>query len=124
MTNPTLPLLLSLALAGACVGTAAAATPRTPLDAALPAWTKSAGASRSLDASRRLSRLGLVLRRSEERQQAFDAHLAALQDPASPLHAQWLEPHEIGERFGADAAEIAAVSSWKGSLDLSWRHSQ
>ena len=119
MTNPTLPLLLSLALAGA--GAAAGATPRTPrtpLDAALPAWTKSAGASRSLDAAHRLSRLGLVLRRSEERQQAFDAHLAALQDPASPLHAQWLEPHEIGERFGADAAEIAAVSSWLASEGL------
>ncbi len=118
MTNPMLPLLLSLALAGACVGTATAATPRTPLDAALPAWTKAAGAPRSLDASRRLSHLGIVLRRSEERQRAFDAHLAALQDPSSPLHGQWLEPREIGERFGADAVEIAAVSAWLESEGL------
>jgi subtilase family serine protease len=54
----------------------------------------------------------LVLKRSPEQQAAFDAFVASQYDASSPNFHQWLEPAEIGEKFGPSLADIATISSW------------
>jgi Pro-kumamolisin, activation domain/Bacterial Ig-like domain (group 3) len=61
----------------------------------------------------------LVLRRSPEEQAAFDAFVASQYDPTSPDYHHWLEPEEVGEKFGPALADIATVSSWLSSHGLS-----
>jgi len=56
--------------------------------------------------------LVLVLSRSPEQQAAFDTFVASQYDPASPSFHRWLEPVEVGEKFGPSTADIAAISSW------------
>ena len=59
-----------------------------------------------------LDHLSLVLRRSPERQLAYDQLLGEQQNPASPNYHRWLSPIEIGERFGATQHDIDALSNW------------
>ncbi len=66
-----------------------------------------------------MSGLILVLHRSAEQQEAFDAFVASQYDPNSPNFHHWLEPEEVGEKFGPALADIATVSSWLGSHGLS-----
>lgn len=61
----------------------------------------------------------LVLRRSAEQQAAFDAFVESQYDPTSPNYHHWLEPGEVGEKFGPALADIATVSSWLSSRGLS-----
>jgi subtilase family serine protease len=60
----------------------------------------------------RMSDLVLVLKRSPERQAAFDALVADQYDSTSPNFHRWLEPSEIGAQFGPSQADIATISSW------------
>jgi subtilase family serine protease len=60
----------------------------------------------------------LVLRRSPEQQAAFDAFVASQYDANSPNYHQWLQPDEIGAKFGPAASDIATVSSWLSSHGL------
>ncbi len=66
-----------------------------------------------------MSGLILVLRRSPEQQAAFDAFVASQYDATSPNYHHWLEPEEVGEKFGPALADIATVSSWLSSHGLS-----
>ncbi len=65
-----------------------------------------------------LTRLALVLKRSPERQQAFEQLLRDQQDPTSPNFHRWLSPLEIGERFGATQHDVDAISGWLRSRGL------
>ena len=65
-----------------------------------------------------MSGLVLVLRRSPEQQAAFDAFVASQYDATSPNYHHWLEPEEVGEKFGPAMADIATVSSWLSSHGL------
>jgi len=56
--------------------------------------------------------LVLVLRRSPELQGTFDAFVASQYDSASPNYHQWLEPEEVGEKFGPAPNDIATISNW------------
>lgn len=67
----------------------------------------------------RMSGLVLVLRRSPEQQAAFDAFVASQYDASSPNFHHWLQPAEVGEKFGPAPADIATVSSWLASHGLS-----
>jgi hypothetical protein len=67
----------------------------------------------------RMSDLILVLRRSQEQQAAFNAFVASQYDATSPNFHQWLQPAEVGEKFGPALADIATVSSWLGIHGLS-----
>ena len=67
----------------------------------------------------RMSGLVLVLRRSPEQQAAFDAFVAGQYDATSPNFHHWLQPAEVGEKFGPAPGDIAIVSSWLGSHGLS-----
>jgi hypothetical protein len=54
----------------------------------------------------------LVLRRSPEQQAAFDRFVETLYDPSSPNYHQWLEPEEVGERFGPEQSDIDVTANW------------
>jgi len=56
--------------------------------------------------------LVLVLKRSPAQQQAFDKFVASQQDPNSPNYHHWLEPGEVGERFGPSESDIAVIENW------------
>lgn len=59
-----------------------------------------------------MTSLVLVLKRAPEQQAAFDRYVSDLYDPASPDFHQWLEPAQVGEDFGPNQADIAAISGW------------
>jgi subtilase family serine protease len=56
--------------------------------------------------------LFLVLRRSAERQAAFDAFLASQQDSSSPNFHHWLTPDQIGQQFGPAQSDIDTINQW------------
>lgn len=59
-----------------------------------------------------MSGLVLTLRRSPEQEAAFNAFVASQYDPNSPNFHHWLEPEEVGEKFGPALQDIAAISNW------------
>ncbi len=61
----------------------------------------------------------LVLSRSPEQQSAFDAFVAAQYDSSSPNFHHWLQPQEVGEKFGPSLADIATLSAWLASRGFS-----
>jgi len=65
-----------------------------------------------------LEHLTLVLKRSPQRQKAFEQLLEELQDPASPNYHRFLTPVQVGERFGASEHDIDAISQWLRSQGL------
>ncbi|WP_109487304.1 Ig-like domain repeat protein [Occallatibacter savannae] len=56
--------------------------------------------------------LVLVLSRGPEQQAAFDALVASQYDPTSASFHRWLEPNEVGEKFGPSTADIATIATW------------
>lgn len=85
---------------------------RTALSGHRVGWAAAASDRGAVPAGLELSHLRLLLKRSPERQQAFNAYLREQRDPASPNYQRWLTPSEIGERFGATQSDIEAVSDW------------
>jgi len=65
-----------------------------------------------------LTHLSLILKRSPERQRAFEQFLLDQHDPASPDYQHWLSPTEIGERFGASTHDVEAITDWLRSQGL------
>lgn len=65
-----------------------------------------------------IEHLGLSLRRSAQRQTAFERLLREQQDPTSPNFHRWLSADEIGERFGATRDDIDALSNWLNAQGL------
>jgi hypothetical protein len=59
-----------------------------------------------------LQDLMLVLKRSPEQQAAFDEFVLSQSDPTSPNYHQWLEPAEVGERFGPALSDIDVIEGW------------
>jgi subtilase family serine protease len=59
-----------------------------------------------------LDHMTLQLQRAPEQEEAVDRLIAELHDPASPRYHQWLEPAEIGARFGLAATDLATVTGW------------
>ncbi len=53
-----------------------------------------------------------------QQQAAFDAFVASQTDPASPNFHHWLEPEEIGERFGPAESDVAVIQGWLRSHGL------
>ena len=56
--------------------------------------------------------LVLVLSRSAEQQAAFDKFVASQYEIGSADYHNWLEPEEVGERFGPAESDIATLSNW------------
>ncbi|HUD56011.1 MAG TPA: protease pro-enzyme activation domain-containing protein [Terracidiphilus sp.] len=61
----------------------------------------------------------LVLNRGPEQQAAFDESVSSQYDSSSSNFHHWLQPAEVGERFGPSLTEIATVSNWLASHGLS-----
>jgi subtilase family serine protease len=59
-----------------------------------------------------MNHMQLVLKRSAQRQQAFNTLTADLHDPRSPKFHHWLTPQQVGDNFGVLDADIAAATSW------------
>ena len=60
----------------------------------------------------------LVLKRSPELQNRFNAYVASLNDPASPNFHQWLTAEQIGQQFGPNASDVTTVTKWLNSQGL------
>lgn len=85
---------------------------RTTLAGEHGGWATPAADRGPVPAALALTHLSLLLKRSAERQQAYERLLREQQDPASPNYHQWLSPSQIGERFGASRHDIEALSGW------------
>jgi len=59
-----------------------------------------------------MEHIQLVLRRSEERQAAFDAAVVALHQHGNAQYHQWLTPEAIGAEFGPAASDIATLTGY------------
>ena len=59
-----------------------------------------------------MTNLLLVLSRSADQQAAVDQFVASQYDSASPNFHRWLQPVEVGERFGPSLTDIATLSNW------------
>jgi subtilase family serine protease len=92
-------------------GAAASASSRISLAGHHPSWANAAN-DRGVIPNQTHGHFTIQLARSAERQAAFAALLAAQYTPGSPEYHHWLTPAQIGERFGANDADIAAVTSW------------
>src|ERR1700678_2766909 len=66
--------------------------------------------------------LTITLARSGAQQCAFDAFRTAQDTRGSPDSHHWLTPAEIGARFGASDADLAAVTSWLTAQGLTILH--
>jgi hypothetical protein len=66
-----------------------------------------------------LDDLVLVLKRSPEQQAEFDRFTESLSDKDSPNYHQWLEPEEVGERFGPAESDISVIEGWLRGHGLS-----
>jgi subtilase family serine protease len=56
--------------------------------------------------------LTLVLSRSADQEQAFEAFIQSQYDLSSPSYHQWLTPSQIGAQFGPAPADIATITGW------------
>ena len=65
-----------------------------------------------------LGDLFLILKRSPAQQAAFDQFVASQYDAHSPNFHHWLEPEEIGEKFGPSVADIDALTNWLRNHNL------
>jgi len=73
------------------------------------------GAMRTTD---EIPSMTLMLKRSDATQKQFDAYLASLNNPASPNFHKWLTPAQVGQQFGPNDQDVAAVKNWLASQGL------
>lgn len=88
----------------------------------VPGWANQANLIGSVPPELPINQVTLVLARSAQKEQAFDALLAEQQNPESPEYHHWLTPTEIGDRFGLSQQDIDTLSNWIESqgLKVSW----
>ena len=72
----------------------------------------------TVERSRKLTRVLLLLKPALEQQQALDTLLQEQQDPASPFYHQWLTPQSYARHFGASPNDIATIKEWLESYGL------
>ena len=113
LTTRTLPatilvgaLAMSNILAASAAGSPPEPSSRVNLGGHVPGWAQAGADLGAVAPDLELRQLTLVLKRPPTRQQAFDALLEELHDPASPNYQRWLTPSEIGRRFGTRAGDV------------------
>ena len=87
-------------------------TKRTVLPQERLAWATAANDMGEVADTAQSMRLTIILKRTPERQRAFDELLVRQQDPASSDFHHWLTPEEVGDQFGASSHDIAALTGW------------
>src|SRR5476651_1501306 len=107
---------VALAAAGAAIAAEPASGSRplavTALSQGRASWATAANDLGEVEGSLPLTHLTVMLRRTPERQQAFEELLRQQQDSGSPNFHRWLTAVEVGEQFGASPQDIGAVTSW------------
>ena len=83
-----------------------------------PAWAVARNSDGIVPGDTIFDHLTLILKRSPERQKAFEKFLQELQRPASHNYHRFLTPVEVGKRFGASKNDTDAVSTWLRSEGL------
>jgi subtilase family serine protease len=86
-----------------------------------PQWANAQNDAGALPASQTVDNLTIVLARTPEQEAAFRQFTEDQQNPASPSYHHWLSPQQINQRFGPSQDQIAAVSSWLQSQNLTVR---
>ena len=71
-----------------------------------------------VDSGLLLRHVTLMLPPSDAKQTELNAFLDRLQDPAFPDYHRWLTPEQYGARFGAATTDIARVTSWLRTQNL------
>ncbi|HEY1551158.1 MAG TPA: S53 family peptidase, partial [Kofleriaceae bacterium] len=104
----TRPTIVAIVLATAAL---ARAEPRRELRDQLPAWA-SASTDLGRIADQPLEHLTVWLARSPDRERAFAELRRDQETPGSASYHKWLTPAQIGERFGASDADLAAMTAW------------
>ena len=59
-----------------------------------------------------MSRMHLVLKRSDAQESALKQYLADVHTPGSPNYHKWLTPDQFGKQFGPSDQDLATVESW------------
>ena len=62
-----------------------------------------------------MSRMLLLLKRSDAQESALQALLDAQQDPNSPSYHQWLTPDAFGQQFGPSDLDVQTIAAWLGA---------
>jgi len=65
-----------------------------------------------------MSRMLLILKRSDAQESALEALLNAQQDPGSSSYHQWLTPDAFGQQFGPGDTDVQTIAAWLGSHGL------
>ncbi len=94
------------------LGVGAEAGGRVRLRGNVPAQTATGTDLGEVDDGVRLDHMLVLLQPLAERRAALDAFLANVTDPDSGEYHRWVTPEEFGRRFGAESAQIRAVSEW------------
>src|SRR5208283_5596864 len=61
-----------------------------------------------------MTRMLLLLKRSDEQEAALQDYLEKQQDKSSANYHQWLTPQEFGAQYGPADAAVQAVTGWLG----------
>jgi subtilase family serine protease len=85
---------------------------RVALKGHQPAWANAQNDQGSVPADLKLEALTIVLNRPPKVEAAYTQLLEDQQNPKSPNYHHWLTPVETGQRFGATAHDIDAVTGW------------
>jgi pseudomonalisin len=75
-------------------------------------WASAENDLGALDDTTVLQALSVNLKRSDAQQTAFEKLLHEQQNPASANFHAWLTPQQVGEKFGASANDIQAITDW------------
>ncbi|HEY1469152.1 MAG TPA: S53 family peptidase [Candidatus Acidoferrum sp.] len=62
--------------------------------------------------SQPMTRMLLLLKRSDDQEAALQQYLDAQQDKSSPNYHVWLTPEEFGAKYGPADADVQAVTDW------------
>ncbi|QWT18976.1 VCBS repeat-containing protein [Bacillus sp. NP157] len=90
----------------------------TTIPGSVPARVRSSADAGPMATTEVIPSMTLVLKRSPDQQKRFDAYLASLDNASSPNYHHWLTARQVGEQFGPNQKDIAAVKSWLGSQGL------
>ncbi|MET0936281.1 MAG: protease pro-enzyme activation domain-containing protein, partial [Luteibacter sp.] len=90
----------------------------TTLQGSVPARVRASVDAGPMGSAEVIPSMTLVLKRGADQQKRFDAYLASLDNPSSPNFHHWLSARQVGEQFGPNTQDIAAVKAWLGSQGL------
>lgn len=94
------------------------AAQRVNLKGHLPLWVSDSRVLGPVPDTVELGHVTIMLTGSAEQEETLQQLLRALQAPESPEFHRWLNPSEIGERFGVSPNDLAALVHWLASEGL------